>query len=784
MAHLADGGFGWLVLAEPASPAAVAEELIDLEVRLPKLRSHVNSEPDRIRLARSESRYRELARADSAGMWNVSILVGAADPERVRRAARLLCSASDLDEIPYVLRAGDRVGDLAETLELDEHAGDGFSSPFAAAGELIAAIARPPRRELPGIRVTEPPVFDVTPEDDGEIHLGSVLDDADRPVGDYRVRSDTLNRHTFVAGATGSGKSQTIRHLLEGLHHRGIPWLAIEPAKAEYAGMAGRLDGHVSVIRPGDPDALPVGLNPLEPERGFPLQTHIDLIRALFLAAFEAEEPFPQVLAYALSRCYGELGWNTVLSQSSLAGVTPRYPGLADLQTTALKVVEGIGYSQEISDNVRGFINVRMGSLRLGTPGMFFQARYPLDIAGLFRHNVVLEIEDLGNDQDKAFFIGVVLIRLYEHLRTQPTASGLAHVTVIEEAHRLLKKVEPGSPAAHAVELFAGLLAEIRAYGEGIIVAEQIPSKITSDVVKNTALKIMHRLPAADDRGTVGAAMNLDEDQSRHVVGLPAGQAVIFADGMDRPIRIQVPLGKDRENPGKVTAKVALATVADYIPPATLREWDEPRRLAADDPRIVLWAELHTIAHLVGREPPLPRPAWLDGVILRSGRPQVHLAVRLGLEHAVEQRYAGLIGYYQPEELIRHLVQSADCAIKGGTVPCRYDWPERGWQAGRYRWADVWDTLRSDAIDETQPHPETRAWACRGLDLTAATVPGQRSELREHPDLWRPAETIVTGDDDWRAAIDALSRATDPVDRLTAATNHLRTGDWLPVVLL
>src|SRR5207302_10461863 len=129
----------------------------------------------------------------------------------------------------------------------------------------------------------------------------------------------------------------------------------------------------------------------------------------------------------------------------------------------------------------------------------------------------VLEIEDVGDDRDKAFLMGTVLIRLAEHLRMahraaasapQPggsAAGGLRHITVIEEAHRLLRRPEPGGAtgagaAEHAVEMFAGLLSEIRAYGEGLVIAEQIPGRLILDVIKNTAVKITHRLPAADDR--------------------------------------------------------------------------------------------------------------------------------------------------------------------------------------------------------------------------------------------------------------------------------------------
>src|SRR5256714_15506998 len=146
--------------------------------------------------------------------------------------------------------------------------------------------------------------------------------------------------------------------------------------------------------------------------------------------------------------------------------------------------------------------------------------------------------------------MGTLIVRIVEYLRLRARAGlreGLRHVIVIEEAHRLLRAGREGWASAHAVELFASMLAEIRAYGEGLVIAEQIPAKLIPDAVKNTALKVVHRLPARDDRELVGAAMNLDEPQSRQVVSLAPGVAAVFADGMDRPVRVRVPFGGGRE---------------------------------------------------------------------------------------------------------------------------------------------------------------------------------------------------------------------------------------------
>ncbi|MFX0574563.1 ATP-binding protein [Nocardia nepalensis] len=782
IAHL-PGRFVWLVVASPVPGAEVDDELAGLEVQLPRLRAREDSEPARIAVQRGEFRYRELSRAHGPGLWRVHVFVGGDDDASTRRAAGLLCSAADLDDLPYVLTPHPQALSADRVWSSSVIGTDGEArSPFVAGAELLAALARPPRRELPGIRMVEVAGFDLTPEHVGEIDLGAILDDADQPVARFTVGRETLNRHGFVAGATGSGKSQTVRHLLEGLHAAGVPWLVIEPAKAEYAAMAGRIDASVAVLRPGDPDAVPAGINPLEPEPGFPMQTHIDLIRALFLATFDAVDPFPQVLSHALTRCYTDLGWDVVSGEPSHPDRSPRHPRLSDLQATAVAVVEAIGYGREVTDNVRGFIDVRLGALRLGTPGRFFDGRYRIDIAALLSTNTVIEIEDVGDDADKAFLIGVVLIRVAEHLRVHRDnrCAGLAHVTVIEEAHRLLRRAEAGSPAARAVELFAALLAEIRAYGEGIIVAEQIPSKISPDVVKNTALKIVHRLPAAEDRDLVGSTMNLDSAQSRQIVSLPPGRAAVFTDGMDRPIRVEVPLGVSREARGPARTPPLSAHVSET--PLTLRSLHRAHTLAKD-PRLTLWIELMLIAHLVGRPSPRPNPDWLTGWTNRTEPAILAEAIDHRIRTAIDHRYTGLAAYFPPEQLLEHVCALAAAALRGSPTQCINN--EFRWQAGFYRWVDVEHSLQNPALPSDRPHPDTAAWAQRGLHLPGATLAEQREMLHAHPDNWADPR-IVTGPDPSLlvTTIDRLSRAASVEQRLRHATTHLHGLTRWPLALL
>ncbi|WP_217179581.1 ATP-binding protein [Streptomyces sp. AC495_CC817] len=676
--------FAWLVFAEPVSAEELDERTGDVVDERRRAQSKAESSPEyAIAATRLERRHKELARASATGLWRIRLLAGGRTPDEATRVAALLCASADLTGLPYALKPTGRVGDLPMVLSGVLPTSDEY--PFYGGSDLLAALARPPAQEIPGVRFALRPEFDVAPETAGRpaspdtpppVRLGSVLDRNRSPVGDLALTRSTLNRHTFVCGATGGGKSQTVRGLLEAATQVGIPWLVVEPAKAEYRFMSARLGdtSEVVVIKPGDPDALPAGLNPLEPSayangERFPLQTHLDMVRALFLASFDPQEPFPQVLSAALTRCYEDLGWDLTLGEPLVPGTEPRYPTLEDLEHTALKVVTDIGYGKEVADNVQGFIKIRLASLRLGTTGRFLEGGRPLDFGELLRRNVVFEIEDVGDDKDKAFLMGTILIRLVEYLRmeqrvTRRLSFPLRHLSVFEEAHRLLRRVEEGGAGAHAVEMFAGLLAEIRAYGEGLIIADQIPSKLLPDVIKNTAAKVVHRLPAQDDREAVGATMNITPAQSEYLVTLRPGEAAVFTDGMDYPLLVRMRDGTDREDAGAIRPASAAALTGERSracgpcctpQPCTLRDLRRAQRLLdVPELRIALWAEMAVAAHLLGWTTPLPGQAMRQALEpYRAGeRRLLDCAVGQAVDRAVHSRVGAPAA---PEALAEHV---------------------------------------------------------------------------------------------------------------------------------
>ena len=178
--------------------------------------------------------------------------------------------------------------------------------------------------------------------------------------------------------------------------------------------------------------------------------------------------------------------------------------------------------------------------------------RSPSPSAELLAHPTVLELEAIGDEGDKAFLIGLLLVRLVEHRRAAGQAPDLVHLLVIEEAHRLLGNVpaqnseEAANPRGQAVETFTNLLAEIRAYGQGVIIADQVPVRLAPEVLKNTNLKVAHRTVAADDRAALAGTMAMEEDQARALTTLEVGEAAVFSAGDDAPLLVHVPLVKDQ----------------------------------------------------------------------------------------------------------------------------------------------------------------------------------------------------------------------------------------------
>ena len=507
-------------------------------------------------------RYR---RAFSSGAWDTEVHLFSGSATALRRLETLVRAALGHESAAEPVRT-------EQCAASSRSPADDFNTILTS--RELGAICSHPRTEVLGFRISDYAEFDVHPpkvDDPSPVTIGNIVSHGRPTQVAYRIPRESLTKHGLISGVTGSGKTSLMLSLLTSVWSKGAgtPFLIIEPAKTEYRFLKGKPDSNgrwkglvpnLRVYTLGDETALPFRINPFEFELGSAgqrthVQTHIDLLKWTFNAAFPLYAPMPYVLETALHEVYQDRGWDLTTGENrrldrvkAIDRRLPIFPVLEDLYDKVETVTDRLGYDDRIRMDVKAGLRARIGSLLVGSKRTMLNVRTGDSIKELLAAPTVLELERIGNDDEKAFIIGLILSRLYEFRRLHKSqfSGGLLHLTVIEEAHRLLKNVptevglEGASAKAQAVESFANLLAEVRAYGEGFLVVEQIPTKIAPDAIKNSSLKVVLRTVAEDDRRLLAGSTNMTEEQQRVVASLEAGKAVVFAEGADHPYLLQV----------------------------------------------------------------------------------------------------------------------------------------------------------------------------------------------------------------------------------------------------
>ena len=404
-----------------------------------------------------------------------------------------------------------------------------------------------PKRSFPGVQVVQHAEFDCNPPESGNLRLGDLYRMGKVNEGiSVKLSNESLTAHTFIAGSTGAGKSNAVYHMLNELTKNDeVHFLVVEPAKGEYKdAFGGREDVKVYGTNPQKTELLRI--NPFSfPVGEIHVLEHLDRLVEIFNVCWPMYAAMPAILKDACERAYIAAGWN--LTESVNRYDNRLFPTFADVLEQIRIVVNETEYSADTGGDYKGALVTRVKSLTTGLNGQTFASNALRD-EDLFDKNVIVDLSRAGSPETKALIMGLLVMKLQEYrmAKRKDSDSALRHVTVLEEAHNLLKRTstEQSSDSANllgkSVEMLGNAIAEMRTYGEGFIIADQAPGLMDMAVIRNTNTKIIMRLPDQGDRELVGKAAGLDEEQIKELAKLPTGVAAVYQNGWLAPVLCKI----------------------------------------------------------------------------------------------------------------------------------------------------------------------------------------------------------------------------------------------------
>lgn len=393
-----------------------------------------------------------------------------------------------------------------------------------------------PRHSIPGLPVLTCAEFgreasrSAENDDASAFALGSIYHMHKIEQKEVELSVNSLASHTFITGSTGSGKSNTVYHLLDELDKLDVRFMVVEPAKGEYKDVFGGRE-NVSVYSTNARKAPLLRLNPFSFPDDIHVLEHIDRLVEIFNACWPMYAAMPAVLKDAVEQAYRNKGWDLTVSQSA----ADAFPTFDDLLRELPLVMEQSAYSPDTKGDYIGALVTRVKSLTNGINGQIFCASDEMTNDMLFDQNVIVDISRVGSMETKSLLMGILVMKLQEYRMTSGRVnSPLQHVTVLEEAHNLLRRTsdmqtqESSNLQGKSVEMITNAIAEMRTYGEGFIIADQAPGLMDPAVIRNTNTKIIMRLPDESDRQLVGKAASLNDAQITELSKLPLGVAAVY----------------------------------------------------------------------------------------------------------------------------------------------------------------------------------------------------------------------------------------------------------------
>lgn len=444
-------------------------------------------------------------------------------------------------------------------------------------GKELAYSLNFPQKSIAGLPVIECAEFgrnvvtyDLAYENSEQLELGNIFHMNHIEENRVELAKKSLASHTFITGSTGSGKSNTVYQLIEKARKKNVKFLVVEPAKGEYKHVFGTCKD-VSVFGT-NPSLTPIlRINPFSFPEGVHVLEHLDRLVEIFNVCWPMYAAMPAVLKSAVEKSYKDCGWDMIRSVNTYGEVL--YPSFADVAKNIKEIIDNSEFDKDNKGAYKGSLLTRLESLTNGINGMIFTCD-EISNEALFDENVIVDLSRVGSSETKSLIMGMLVLKLQEYRMTSNAMNvELKHITVLEEAHNLLKKTstEQSSESANligkSVEMLTNAIAEMRTYGEGFIIADQAPGLLDMSVIRNTNTKIIMRLPDQTDRELVGRAANLNEDQITELAKLPCGVAAVYQNEWVQPVLCKIDKHKtvDKEYEHKPEEEIYLDAYSQKV---------------------------------------------------------------------------------------------------------------------------------------------------------------------------------------------------------------------------
>lgn len=413
------------------------------------------------------------------------------------------------------------------------------------------------------------------------------------------------DRVLVVAGSPGSGKTNFCLSFLgqlwdnrpnpERAPRARYPYLVIDPTRGnEFRQLLGYADPDLIVFTVGDGRCSPLRFNPFVVPRDVSVQTHISRLMACFKAAYHMWDPLPAIFEMAIKRAYEgrriplwrerhpDVPW--LAAEDFPHSTDEPFPNLDDMleamgrgktppnangpelwsvdgkPTIMFEQREMWGGETENAATIVASTFLRLTNLRdsfghilgAGTHGE------PLiDLAKLLEKPVVLEMGMVGDSQALSLIMAFLLVCLRgtiettgPQLRARARAAGgeWMNMLVIEEAHLLLSAEgggagkEAGNSKAQAAEDINNMLAEVRKYGQGVMLLDQRPGSLVGGAIDNAYAICMHRLNEEKSFRQFSQLLNLTADQQRFArTELRPGEMITLDRRSGLPVLVRPP---------------------------------------------------------------------------------------------------------------------------------------------------------------------------------------------------------------------------------------------------